>query len=167
MLVFSALAIWFAFDLLHSLSDCEAVEGTAAISTLFSSKHQLKIFDKNLHTVFCKIGAPLLFNCNLLYSDVEFSKFSSGQLNISFHAKFRQIIISFAFSLKRSARVMMLETVASRVFDFSHKKQCQCPLLISLLNLAVDQKWDHLCPSEARCDRVFLLMIVLCGLSYI
>ena len=66
ILVFFVLAVWFAFNLIHSSSDYGAVENTAAISTLFSSKHQLRIFDKDLHKVFCKIGAPLLFKCNLL-----------------------------------------------------------------------------------------------------
>ena len=52
-MVFSSLAVWFASDV-HSSSDYGAVEDAVATSTLFSSKHQLKIFDQNLHTVFCK-----------------------------------------------------------------------------------------------------------------
>ena len=70
ILVFSVIVAWFAFDLLHSSSDCGAAEDTIAISTLFSSKHQLIFFffffDKNLHKVFCKIEPALLFKCNLL-----------------------------------------------------------------------------------------------------
>ena len=86
-MVFSVLAVWFAFDLLYFSSDYGVVEETVAISTLFSSKHQLKIFDKNLHTVFCKIRAPLLFKCNLLpFRYWVFKVFEWSIKQISFHA---------------------------------------------------------------------------------
>ena len=58
--IFSSLAVWFASVVLCPC-DCGSVKDTAVILTLFSSKHQLKTFNKILHTVFYKIGTPLLF----------------------------------------------------------------------------------------------------------
>ena len=87
ILVFSSLVVWFCSDV-DSLSDCGALEDAMAILALFSSKHQLKFLHKNLHTMFVKQEHLSCLNAIYSHSYVEFSKFSSGQVNISFHAKF-------------------------------------------------------------------------------
>ena len=64
ILVFFVLAAWFAFDFTTFLVWLRS--SGRYNSNFYIIKNQLKIFDKNLHKVFCKIGAPLLFKSNLL-----------------------------------------------------------------------------------------------------